>query len=206
LQDLEKLQGEISFSCNSVIKLYDKTTWRPTYFLAFDPYFYSIFHEQVKSEDYQAIFYNKTQIPALECDGVAVKGSPEHLVREYMKKKKKTPHLELSTDLMDKLIIGQSTIHSAVALAVWMGFSEICLLGIDCDYSVQHAEGTEDDRLTSGALDAIEMRKDFEDYKGQLEALGIRVINCSRGDKLGIFPYENLEDVLARNGKDTIHE
>lgn len=206
LQDLELIQNHISFSCNSVVKLYDKTPWKPTYFLAFDPLFYSLYHEQVKSEDYRAIFFNKTQIPSLDCDGIAVKGSPEHLVREYMKKKKKEPHLELSLDLTDKLIIGQSTIHSAIALAVWMGFSEICLLGVDCDYSVQHAEGTEDDRLQSSDLDAREMRKDFADYLPQIEKLGIRLINCSRGNKLQILPYEELEDVLARNRKDCVHE
>lgn len=197
LSDIEKIKGECSFSCNSIIKLYDKTEWRPTYFLAFDPYFYSLFYKSIKSEDYEAIFYNRTQIPSVVCDAIAVKGSPEHLITEYMKKKKKTPYLTLSTNLMDKLIIGQSTMHSAMAMALWMGFKEIYLLGIDCDYSVQHAEGTADSRLVSGNRDAIEMRKDFMDQKGQFEALGVKVVNCSRGDKLGIFPYMELEEVLA---------
>ena len=199
LADIEMLKGEYCFSCNSIIKLYDKTEWRPTYFMVFDPYFYSLFHKEIKSEDYSAIFYNKTQIPSFETNGIAIKGSPEHLIREYMPKKKTEPHLVLSEDLSKKLVIGQSTIHSAMALAAYMGFEEIYLLGVDCDYTIQHAEGTADERLKSSALDAIEMKKDFTDYKPQFEKRGIKVINCSRGNKLNIFPYKELEEVLGKS-------
>ena len=201
LQDLELIKDEYSFSCNSIIKLYDKTEYRPTYFMSFDPLFYSLYHEEIDHMEDSIIFYNKTQNPSFAGKGIAIKGSPEHLIREYMRKKKKTPHLELSLDLMDKLVIGQSTIHSAIAVAIWMGFSEICLLGVDCDYSVQHAAGAEDPRLKSGDRDAREMRKDFQDYKEQADRLGIRILNCSRGNKLNIFPYEDLETVLSSEAK-----
>lgn len=197
LEDIELVKDEYSFSCNSIIKLYDKTKWRPTYFMMFDPLFYSLFHKEIRREDYKQIFYNKTQIPSIAFDGVGIKGSPEHLVREYMPNQKKKPFLPFSTDLMKKLVIGQSTIHSAVALAVWMGFKEIYLLGVDCDYTVQHAEGTEDSRLVSTNLDAAEMRQDFVDYRGQLEKLGVKLINASRGGKLDVLPCVELEDVLS---------
>ncbi len=206
LEDIEAIKGEYSFSCNSIIKLFDKTDWRPNYFMAFDPYFYSLYHETVDKIDVDEVFYNQIQIPKIGRKGVAIKGSPEHLVREYMKNKKKTPYLTLSTDLEKKLIIGQSTIHSAMALAAYMGFSEIYLLGVDCDYSgQQHGKNFSDERLVSTNLDATEMIKDFNDYKGQFEALGIKVANCARGEKLKVFPCVPLSEVLASKAEGETH-
>ncbi len=206
LEDIEAIKGEYSFSCNSILKLFDKTDWRPTYFLAFDPYFYSLYHEAVDKIDVEQVFYNKTQIPKIGREGIAIKGSPEHLVREYMKNQKKRPFLTLSTELDKKLIIGQSTIHTGMALAAYMGFSEIYLLGVDCDYSGnQHGEHVSDERLTSADLDAREMIKDFNDYKPQFEARGIKVVNCSRGGKLKVFPCIPLEEVLGTKAEGELH-
>ena len=200
LDDLEMVykSGLPTFSCNSIIKLFDRTAWRPTYFVLFDPYFYSCFRKEIDDMEGPTVFYNQIQIPGIRREGVAVKGSPEHLVREYMKHQKKKPQLVLSTNLMDRLVIGQSSMHSAIALAVWMGFKQIYLLGIDCDYvSAQHSNVTADSRLQSGLRDGLEMIQDFKDYKPQLEALGVEVINCSRGEKLKVFPCQKLEDVLT---------
>lgn len=196
VQDLELIKNEYSFSCNSIVKLYDKTQWRPTFFMVFDPTSYSLFQNEIEAMDSSIVIYDRTVVYPKRKDAIPVKGSPEHLMEEKKKRHRRKPYLTLSTDLMKKLVNGQSTMHSAIAVAVWMGFTEIFLLGIDCDYHIQHTQGAEIEGILTGLDAGYAMVQDFEDYKLQLAEMGIRIENCSRGGIMKVFPCSVLEDIL----------
>ena len=75
LDDIELLRrhNEYTFSCNSIISIYNWTTWRPTYFLVIDSYFYNTHREQINELSGSTFFYGQIHIPVFGREGIAIK-------------------------------------------------------------------------------------------------------------------------------------
>jgi hypothetical protein len=94
---------------------------------------------------------------------------------------------------------GGTVVHDVgLQLAYYMGFSEVYLVGVDCDYSGEaHFDGTKIERMAMGA--AGKWNTVFEAYqraKDVFESEGRKIINCTVGGKLEIFDRMNLEDLF----------
>ena len=82
-----------------------------------------------------------------------------------------------------------------------MGFKEIYLLGVDCNYP----KGEKNHFVESGFVDKnaasnpIRMRVGYKKAKEYADANGIKIINCTRGGMLEVFPRMSLEEVLGKN-------
>ena len=88
-------------------------------------------------------------------------------------------------------------------LAVYLGFKEIYLLGIDCDYSqkVNHI------KAYSPQIDNNAAYKMMQAYKNANEwALENNVIiyNATRNAKMDVFPKVNLEDIISKNDRSNL--
>lgn len=75
---------------------------------------------------------------------------------------------------------GYSVVYSLLQLAVYMGFTEICLIGCDCFHS-------ENEKLTA----AYRVAKQYAD------AHNIRIINGTPGESDSVFPYCDLHKLLS---------
>ena len=109
-----------------------------------------------------------------------------------------------------------------IELAIYMGFSEIYLLGVDCTstYTAKNHHFTEDyaDEKTREA-ERKRMRRDLKknqmtpeemgahNYRRQMEGFaaikefadknGVRIYNATRGGELEVFPRMELEKAVA---------
>ena len=214
-EDLELLKGEISFACNRIYNIFDKTTWRPDYWMCAD-----------------------VECTADEIENIkALKGPVKFLRDVSLKKYKIKPEDEIHKFIIyDRFVIDRTKFvkenistecdkyfsHSCtvtcmeIEFAIYMGFKEIYLLGVDHNYPIsidKNGKKTIDNTVVShfagggsktAALHYIYLAiatQCYQVYKDYADAHGIHIYNATRGGKLEVFERVKLEDVVGQKGK-----
>lgn len=196
MEDLEKIKGEYSFSVNSIVLSFSDTTWRPTYYAIGDRFGYEKLKIAIREANMPTIFCgisNKVMTPRMD---VAFIPYPVNLLDHG---KMIPEHINKFGGNAFKVVYdGHSITYSAMELAVYMGFKEIVLLGIDCDYSkaVNHIKAYS---VQTDMNAAYLMRESYKVAKRWTDEHGVKIINATRNAKLDVFEKVRLEDVLANN-------
>ena len=202
LNDLELLKNEITFGMNSIPKLYDKTSWRPTYFGIQDCNVYRNMEKIILKA------YNKTN-NVFVSDVIAKNFTiPSNFHQFPYDSVYHDNQLEIdkyfakfSDDCYSIVYDGYSITYSLIQLAIYMGFTEIYLLGTDCSYK----RGAKNHFVDSGNDDKNEEKNHdkmivgYQEAKKYADSHGIKIINCTRGGMLEVYPRKALEDVLNKN-------
>lgn len=199
-KDLEKLDGEITFASHFIFKLFDKTNWRPIFYCV---------------EDIELLEKNVMDIMKLEkdyCHGFFTGNCYENLPKNFLKNKKNDFWLIDKADwkdypdfsmCADKYIAeGYTVTYAIIQLAVYMGFSEIYLLGVDHFYergnSYSDSIGEMDiynipqtDRTTLSYIKAKQVCDQKE----------IKIINATRGGHLEVFERANFEQIIGEKNE-----
>ncbi len=201
MEDIENLKDEYTISMNSICRLYDQSDWRPTYYAIQDSHVF---------EKMQNILREHKEVPVFISDNIKRKYKREPqwiefptdtMYHSYDMKIGKY-HAKFSDDCYDIVYDGYSIAYSCIELAVYMGFTEIYLLGTDCTYSGEKEHfidsGVEDrsrkyatQKLTVG----YQAARDFADSHG------IKIYNATRGGVLEVFERVNLDDILVEKGE-----
>ena len=194
MEDLEKIKGEKSFSVNSIVLSFPDTTWRPTYYAIQDNNGYQKLKEAIRKANMPVVFNGISDklTPIMDIDYIPY---PLHkldhgkLIPNHINK--------FSGDAFKVVYDGHSITYSAMELAVYMGFHEIILLGVDCDYSqaVNHvkAYAVQDD-VNAAYL----MRESYKLARKYADEHEITILNATRNAKLDVFERVLLEDVLKK--------
>ena len=194
MEDLEAIKGELSFSVNSIVLSFGDTTWRPDYYAIQDSFGYEKLKTAIKTANMPVVFNgrsDKTMTPKM--NGIDYIPFPLNLLDHG---KPGVHHLNrFSRNAYAVVYAGHSITYSCIELAVYMGFSEIVLLGVDCDYSksVNHvkAYSTQNDKNA-----AFLMMKSYVKAKKFADRHKIRILNATRNGKMDIFEKVALEEYL----------
>ncbi len=193
MEDLELIKGEYSFSVNSIVLSFPDTVWRPTYYCIQDRFGYEKLKDAIREANMPVVFNgisNKRMTPVMDIDNIPYplnlldhgKAIPKHITK-------------FSDNAFNVVYAGHSITYSAMELAVYMGFKEIVLLGIDCDYSqaVNHikAYSVQDD-INAAYL----MTESYKVARKYADLHGIKILNATRNPKLQVFDRVNLEEYL----------
>ena len=193
--DLQRLMelGEATFACNSLIKLFDSIPFTPTYYFAQDNKIILDNKEEIKN-------YTGTRfIKAHYASRYHING-----VIYYNMLFPKSP-IGFSSKIDKVVYSGQTVTYSMIQFAAYMGFKEIYLIGVDCNYSPGNSVITQesyfDPRLYNSkrAYAAPEVDTNLQAYaraKEVCEQRGIKIYNATRGGKLEIFERADIDNVL----------
>ena len=197
LSDVEALRNEYTFSMNSICKLFDDTDWRPTYYVIQD---HIVFDKLKDDKNFQSIetkfvadfIFSEHKIE----NSNYIKYPLDHL--DHMDIKKHTLPQKFSEDAYVCVYDGWTVTYSAMQIAVYMGFTEIYLIGCDCDYSGEKQHFADfgikvTDNPENRMLSAYAEARRFADSHG------FKIFNATRGGKLEIFERADLDDVLQKN-------
>ena len=137
VEDVEKLTGEHTFSMNSIVKMFDKTSWRPTYYGIQDERVYSVLCNDKYFSDMKNIFVADYVFEKL---GIDMTNSGDYIIYpfdllDHYYYKRTTFRTKFSDNAYDCVYDGGTVTYSMMQIAAYMGFKEIYLLGCDCDYS-----------------------------------------------------------------------
>lgn len=208
VHDLELLKDEVTFGVNSDYLSYDMTEWRATYYVITDVANYI---EQVTNGTtlYKGIFclagmkdykYIGIEIPlVLDAKDLFTANTFWNTFFPRI-----FPQAKFSSDIMERVYAGHTVVYVCIQIAAYMGFSEIYLSGVDCDYTGENAhmpvmdeEVSEQVRRSYMKAGAI-MIKQFDALAKILSNYGVEVYNATRGGKLESFPRVELEEVLRK--------
>lgn len=199
IEDVNKLKGEVTFSMNSVYKLFKETDWRPTYYGINDYTVFSRLKDELLNQHFDCAFCPDTSgfkwnAPFLHRLPYYPGWCPRFLTP------KKLRRVLFSEDISRIIYQDTSVVHFITQIAFYMGFSEIYFLGTDCTAPDSHSSmlnyknsnqlGTSPENIYEGLM------ADYEKAKEIAERRGIKIFNATRGGALEKFPRVNLDDVL----------
>lgn len=204
VSDLEMLKDDVCLSCNSIIKILDKTSWRPDYYFMYDKdAFLRIKEDIIACEKYLPNFYHPYEWPynspisrpyILKHKSWYTESQQKMLVKFGLDK------LGFSKDIHHHLEQGGNVVHIMMQFALYMGFQEIYLLGCDCSYlkTQTHAEGISYNMPSSydAERSARVVKADYELEKKVMDSAGVKVFNATRGGYLELFPRVNFDDII----------
>lgn len=202
IDDLNLISNEITFGMNSIVKLYNQITWRPTFYGIQDSLVYEKLENTIKNEYINStnVFVGSNLAEQFDIPSNYIQFPFDNYYHEAERDIDKY-FAKFSDDASSIVYDGYSITYSLIEIAVYMGFKEIYLLGADCNYP----KGEKNHFVESGFVDKnaasnpIRMRVGYKKAKEYADSNGIKIINCTRGGMLEVFPRMSLEEVLGKN-------
>lgn len=198
VDDLEKLVNEDCFAANLIYKIFPKTSWRPKYYFIQDRY--ADVGSSIDCLEVENIFIGDYFFRKRGCLN-------KNCVCYHSKSSFDNDNVGFSLDISDYIISHYTVTYSMIQVAVYMGYKEIYLLGIDHNYSLQcDSKGKViknnvrshffDDNHPKDVIANIEgMNAAYLKAKKFLSENNIKIYNCTRGGKLEWFSRKNIEDI-----------
>ena len=213
INDLETLRtyGEISIASNSIYNLFDATEWRPTIYTVHD------FQEIKKTRDKISAVDTELKIVAMSASGRIYDIDGAVLIRLI---DPTNDAVRFSDDISKCVYDGGTVTYISIQCAVYLGFKEIILLGVDHSFA---REQTRDGKITvnnaitnhfrnyqtndfwgNGQNDeeAVVFPLDFATdafiaAKHYADEHGITILNATRGGKLEVFRRIDFDTLFS---------
>lgn len=207
IEDLNRLEGQICFAFNRIYEVFPKTNWRPTYYMVLD--------NNAMANTAQHLDEINVKLRILNIMGKLRGIKPDERTvffcsygwyspREFKFRKK-----YISKNISRRFSLNNSVTCDAIEAAIYMGFREIILLGIDHNYSKYidrfgrgHCDSqVQDYHLTSNHDYVSFIHKDalessYQCYKNYCDTHDIRIVNATRNGKLNIFTCQSLDELI----------
>lgn len=201
VKDCESLSNEDTFAMNSIMKLFDQTSFRPTYYGVQDVNVYEKLQEEI-----EAYFGESKNV------FVADRISKSHSINKnwnifpleytygaYGRWFKNQFQAKFSDDPYAVVYDGFSITMALIQIAVYMGYKEIYLLGADCSFTDPNKLHFADYGVADSTIDTARERNlaGYRASKEYADKHGIEIYNATRGGALEVFERRNLDDVLT---------
>lgn len=203
--DLNRLQNEneITFATNRIYNIFDKTDWRPTYYIVQD-----------------FVLLNEIQEKAFKVEAKE-KFFPINMKWQYnwsfndaqyfhINTENYYPNLpKFSSDISKQIYEGYTVTYGALQLAMYLGFKDIYLLGVDFNYSVAINNNGEiikqngvkdyfsdDHNLNLNLPNMDNSLLAFKAAKKYADDNFINIFNATRGGKLEVFKRVDFDEIF----------
>lgn len=210
VEDLNEIckKGFATFATNRIFKVFEKTKWRPTYYVSEDILLMRDAQKIIKDMDVRKRFipinlkwYEDVDIP-----------NADYFYIEYNEPMKET--YGLSTNIPHCIRCRGTVTTTCLQLAIYMGFSEIYLLGVDhnfakmfdkdgnviIDHSIKnHFVDDYDKGIIDQGFHVDEATEAYMDIERLSKKIGtFCVYNATRGGKLEVFERVDLDSILYK--------
>lgn len=217
LQDLEMLHQKhaMTFGCNFINKIYDKTDWRPDFYCCIETSAILTNLDYIINGDVRAKFVK--DLTETEHIGKLSESMSDNLcLFNYAYSSE-----EFSSDPSKLIFDGYTVMFSMLEFAVYLGFTEIYLLGVDNSQPPEvHTSNflekrihfyEEDERELELRKEIMPVHQDFDNYelyqknlkkyygiaKKYAERNHIKIMNATRGGKLEVFERVDFDEVMT---------
>lgn len=201
VDDLEKIRsnGDISISMNRIYNIFDRTSWRPDYYVIEDQKMIEDLAPTIAQLDLKTKFVSENPKSYWEQQEAGTSIPYKMVMQNCL-----SDRIGFSLNPDRIMYNGYSVTYVCLQLAVYMGFSEIYLIGVDFNYSSDvyaesnHFEGYQrhymDIRLNS--IEPERMKRAYRKARFVSEAKNIHIFNATRGGKLEVFDRVDLDKIL----------
>ena len=193
--DLLKCSKEVCFSMNTIFYAFDKTDWRPDYYVVSD---YRGIDEYSELLDDMPVRY---QFLGDGSEDFWKNPHRENILRfhqHYEFSFNKPP--KFSDDFSLRSYMGGTVTYTCMQLAVYMGFTEIYLLGVDFSYGrnksgQKYTHFHEEKELTATGFSQYDGAS-YEAAEAYTKMHGIKIYNATRGGYLEVFERVNFDNLF----------
>lgn len=209
--DLDKIKNEYSFGCNSIYGIYSQTSWRPTYYVYTDPIIVEVFDDN--KELYEELLNSSIVFSSTiaRTEMIIQRDSMKHYFFKSLDASREG-RVRFSEKCHEAVYTQGTVMYVMLQLAVYMGFSEVYLIGVDFNYSIErdYKGNIKENNVINHNVFIEEEEKVFQeivqkkygykylaDIDMQLEAYktanryaalhGYSIYNSTRGGKLEVF-------------------
>lgn len=210
-EDLTRLHeaGEITFAFNRIYNIFDQTPWRPTFYISQDEKMLEGCADTVcglkaaaKFVPIQLKWWNHIAIDDATYFNIVNQGVDD-------------PERFLFSDDISRCVYNSMTgMYTAAQLAVYMGFTEIYLIGVDHHFRISQNNQGEivvDSTVKDYFTDQYNQDKDklyipnterstltYVAMKHHCDSRGIRVYNATRGGRLEVFERVEFDSLWGK--------
>ena len=206
LEDVNLLKNEYTIGVNSIFRLFDKTNWRPNFYICSDP---ALFESLYKNNDLKIETYAKNNVFLNSLNKKLLKNRSGEIIfidtcfLDHVYNYGKSKDFRYTEDLRYGIYDYYSVTHDSICLAMYMGFSEIYLIGVDNNYmgKKQHFDNTagESDMDYETAVIVQKSMDAGYDYLSKIaDKNNYKIFNATRGGCVKAFPRVNIETVLDK--------
>lgn len=204
IEDVERLNHEFTFGVNGIYSLFDKTDWRPTFYCGCDPRWYKIHGTKPNAnpdnwcvEKAFLAEYFKQDLNKLAVKKVQY--IPFNYLDHFVKGEKHT--YKYSKNLLYCSYNTQTVANMCINIAHYMGFSEIYIIGANCDYTADASyfdktKNVDAQSIFTGYAIGRLMKEGYKFIKGKMDKYGVKVYNATRGGKLEVFPRVDFDTLF----------
>lgn len=208
-EDLDKLVNEYTFAFNRIYYIFDKTAWRPTFYCTQDDKIAASSIDEINSRiDTPYVF---APINLKWYYGIDLHTKYFFNQRQS---KSETECPEFSEDVSQWVGVGNTVAYTAMQLAVYMGFTEIYLIGVDHSFHTYQdqngniitdstakdyfcAEYNQDkNRLFIPKLDVSTLS--YLAAKKYTQSHPVAIYNATRGGQLEVFPRFDFDSLFGK--------
>lgn len=215
-EDLDLISGEVCFAANRIYDIYPMTRWRPTYYGIQDLYVLKEITQEVEDEEKGSkVRFIVSNRPQYMCEKMKIDPQNEFFYLGTCLSENR--EIMFSEDFAHKVGHGGTITYAMIQLAIYMGFTEIYLLGVDHSYGNYFKDNGDFDKDAhvknhfAGSRAYKNLRvsnvphrrgfvyvqtKAYEKAAEYARSHDITICNCTRGGKLEAFPRKSLEEVL----------
>lgn len=202
--DLDQIQNEYSFAANRIYYIFDKTSWRPDFYMCQDP---RAIQNVLDDDNEGKKELNKKMVFASKVLTNQVNQFFSNPIFYRLCKSSDPSNIQITHNLPVYVVEGLSVTYSMIQFAIYMGFSEICLLGVDHNQNLANEKNVENmhfdkrykvDLKSYPTISEYEyLTSCFQKAKEECEKKGISIYNTTRGGRLEVFERRSLEQVLG---------
>lgn len=204
VEDLDVLykNNMASFASNNILKLFEKTQWRPKYYVCEDILVLKDIEQKISSADLENKFIpiNYHWFDDINID------KAKYFYQSF------SPDVVFSYNAAKSVVCKGTVTTTCIQLAAFMGYKNIYLLGVDHNYSktVDNAGNITVDNSVKDYFDdeyAKTMEKKmipnleattraYEQVKECCDKIGVNVFNATRGGKLEVYPRADFDKLF----------
>lgn len=211
-EDLNRLKNEITFGTNRIYLLFDKTDYRPSYYMVHDDAILRSYHQEITKNISCPVFYNHNAVKELLDFDITNKYF--YCLESWVDWQSQTQISPLFSQDPLHIYWGATITYDCIQMAVHMGFHEIYLLGVDMTYktavkrdgtivssSVLKDHFVEDNCYMESTflyLPLVDIIKAaYMSAHKYADAHNVKIYNATRGGKLDLFERVDF-DILMK--------
>ncbi|HBI73109.1 MAG TPA: hypothetical protein DDY59_07970 [Lachnospiraceae bacterium] len=201
MNDLDMISNEYSFGMNTIYLAYNKTSWRPSFYVCIDQY-----AQKRMSKEYMIDYSTICKGPIIINEKIKVGKHVEQLYKipigfdNHTRKYLKSGRVKVEEDLSICAYDCFSVTNFAITAAIYMGFSEIYIIGCDCNYdgkvhfvqSKLDPKSEEKNRWEDAVYLSI---RGYEAMKDIAEKHNVKIYNATRGGHLEVFERVKFDQI-----------
>ncbi|MFT4850034.1 MAG: hypothetical protein ACI83B_002583 [Sediminicola sp.] len=212
--DVLKLKNEYTFAVNSIFLMTETNGFRPSFYVVEDNLVFK--ENKDKIDDYEEVtkIMPKHYAEQLSCkDECFVFDMDQDFYHKGKRNRFAIPYFNDNNTVT--FFCGQSVTFINMQLALYLGFDEVYLIGMDFSYSIPSGHKQEGNHIKSEADDANHFHKDYfgkgktwkdprlgrvlrayHMAKFAFDSTGKKIFNATPGGELELFERVNFESLL----------